>query len=167
MTSAHGHPFDPRLDLMLERVVDVPPDRVWAAWTQPKHLKEWFCPKPWQTVECEVDLRPGGIFSTVVQSPEGQRFPNVGCYLEVIPNRKLVWTDTLLPGFRPTDEGRFADTMGPFTAVILIEPQGAGTKYTALALHRDEKGQKMHAEMGFHDGWGTCLDQLVALMKSR
>lgn len=57
--------------------------------------------------------------------------------------------------------------MGPFTAVILIESQGAGTKYTALALHRDEKGQKMHAEMGFHDGWGTCLDQLVALMKNR
>lgn len=102
MTSVYGHCFDPRLDLVLERVVDVPPDRVWAAWTQPKHLKEWFCPKPWQTVECEVDLRPGGIFSTVVQSPEGQRFPNVGCYLEVIPNRKLVWTDALLPGFRPT-----------------------------------------------------------------
>lgn len=85
MTSAYGHPFDPRLD-----------------------------------------LRPGGIFSTVMQSPEAQRFPNVGCYLEVIPNRKLVWTDALLPGFRPTDEGRFADTMGPFTAVILIEPQGKG-----------------------------------------
>ncbi len=130
-------------------------------------MKEWFCPKPWQTFECEVDLRPGEIFSTVMQSPEGQRFPNVGCYLEVIANRKLVWTDALLPGFRPTDEGRFADTLGPFTAVILIEPQGAGTKYTALALHRDEKGQKMHAEMGFHDGWGTCLDQLVALMQNR
>lgn len=165
MTKSYGHPFDPRLDLVLERVVDVSPDLVWDAWTQPKHLKQWFTPAPWKTVECEVDLRPGGIFRTVMESPEGERFPNVGCYVEVVPKRKLAWTDALLPGFRPTDEGRFADTMGPFTGVVLIEPEGRGTRYVALAIHRDERGQKLHAEMGFHDGWGTCLDQLVEYMK--
>src|SRR5687767_7745556 len=43
---------DPRLDLVLERVIDVPPERVWAAWTQPDRLKQWFAPAPWTTVDC-------------------------------------------------------------------------------------------------------------------
>lgn len=41
---------------------------------------------PWKTVNCEIDLRVGGIFRTVMQSPEGQQFDNAGCYLEIIPN---------------------------------------------------------------------------------
>ena len=53
-----------------------------------------------------------------------------------------------------------------FTAFILMEPQGQGTKYTAIAVHPDEASAQRHAEMGFQDGWGTALDQLVAYMKT-
>jgi uncharacterized protein YndB with AHSA1/START domain len=56
--------IDPKLDVVLERVVDVSPDLVWIAWTQPKHLKAWFTPAPWTTVDCQIDLRPGGLFRT-------------------------------------------------------------------------------------------------------
>jgi uncharacterized protein YndB with AHSA1/START domain len=49
--------------------------------------------------------------------------------------------------------------------VILLEPHGAGTKYTAIAIHGDEEATKKHSEMGFHDGWGKALDQLVAFAK--
>lgn len=150
--------IDPKLDLVLERVVDVPPEMVWAAWTRPEHIVHWFTPAPWRTVDCDIDLRPGGAFKTVMRSPEGKDFPNVGCYLEIVPNEKLVWTDGLLPGYRPAPE--------PFmTGMILLEPRGKGTKYTAIALHRDEATRKRHAEMGFADGWGKALDQLVAHMK--
>jgi hypothetical protein len=48
------------------------------------------------------------------------------------------------------------------TAVILLEPHGAGTKYTAMAIHGDEEGTKKHANMGFHDHWGKVLDQLAS-----
>jgi uncharacterized protein YndB with AHSA1/START domain len=72
------HQPDPLLDLVLERVVDVPPELVWAAWTTPEHVTHWFTPAPWKTVTCEIDLRPGGMFRTVMRSPEGQDFPNVG-----------------------------------------------------------------------------------------
>jgi uncharacterized protein YndB with AHSA1/START domain len=164
------HIPDPKLDLLLERVVDVPPELVWAAWTTPEHLMQWFTPVPWKTVECEIDLRPGGIFRTVMQSPEGQKFPGTGCYLEVITNEKLAWTNALLPAFRPApvvvESGKDCNEI-IFTAVISLEPSGSGTKYTALAMHRDEDGCKRHADMGFHDGWGTVLDQLVAYMKAR
>ena len=54
---------DPKLDLVIERVVDVPHELVWAAWTKPEHIVHWFAPKPWTTTKCEVDLRPGGTFS--------------------------------------------------------------------------------------------------------
>ena len=56
--------IDPKLDLVLERVVDVPVHLVWKAWTEPEHLKPWFCPKPWYVSECEIDLRPGGMLRT-------------------------------------------------------------------------------------------------------
>jgi uncharacterized protein YndB with AHSA1/START domain len=156
------HKPDPSLDLVLERIVDIPPKLVWAAWTKPEHIKKWFSPLPWKTVDCEIDLRPGGIFRTVMRSPEGQDHPNVGCYLEVVENEKLVWTIALAPGYRPS---KGHAEVPPFTAVIALEPQGKGTKYTVIVIHKDEADRKKHEEMGFHDGWGTVLDQLVAYMK--
>jgi uncharacterized protein YndB with AHSA1/START domain len=166
MTRAIHQP-DPRLDLVLERVVDVPRELVWIAWTTPEHVKKWFTPAPWTTVDCEIDLRPGGIFRTVMRSPEGQEFPNVGCYLEVIRNEKLVWTTALAPGYRPSNRPSKAGGCDEiiFTAVITLEPHGNGAKYTALVIHKDEEGRKKHEEMGFHEGWGKALDQLVAIVK--
>jgi uncharacterized protein YndB with AHSA1/START domain len=162
MTRAHLQPPDPRLDLVLERIVDVPRELVWKAWTQPAHVMKWFAPRPWTIADCEIDLRPGGIFRFVVRSPEGQEFPYVCCYLEVVPNERVIWTGALLPGFRPAQAG--GD--GPvFTAVVALEPHGKGTKYTAMALHRDEAERKAHEDMGFHEGWGTVLDQLVEFAK--
>jgi uncharacterized protein YndB with AHSA1/START domain len=161
MTNTIPHTPDPKLDLVLERVVDVTPNLVWAAWTRPEYVKQWFTPAPWQTVDCEIDLRPGGIFRTVMRSPKGQEFPNEACYLEVVENEKLVWTAALRPGYHPqTATGKLL-----FTGVILIEPHGSWTKYTAIAIHGDEEVAKKHADMGFHDGWGKALDQLVALAK--
>ena len=166
-----AHTPDPKLDLLLERVVDVATPLVWAAWTNPEYLKAWFTPAPWKTVECELDLRPGGIFRTVMESPEGQRFPGSGCFLEVIEHRRLVWTSALLPGFRPVkaerkDGGKECDEM-LFTAVISMMPEGNKTRYSALAIHKDPEACARHEAMGFHTGWGSALDQLVALMKTK
>lgn len=163
MKAGHQYRPDPRLDLVLERNVDVPRELVWQAWTVPEHVKHWFTPAPWKTVECEIDLRPGGAFRTVMRSPEGQEFPNIGCYLEIIENEKLVWTSALEPGYRPATDPNL-DL--PFTAVIMLEPHGTGTRYIALALHGDEAGRRRHEKMGFHEGWGKALDQLVAFVKT-
>jgi uncharacterized protein YndB with AHSA1/START domain len=151
--------IDPRLDLVLSRVVPVPRERLWQGWTQRELLKRWFAPRPWTTVACEIDLRPGGAFRTVMRSPEGEEFPNAGCYLELVPNQRLVFTDALAPGFRPAEQPFF-------TAVVSFEAASGGTRYTALALHRDEAGRKQHEEMGFLDGWGRCLDQLVEVARA-
>ena len=153
--------FDDELDLRFERIVDIKPDLVWAAWTQPEHLVHWFTPAPWKTIACEIDLRPGGKFSSVMQSPEGQEFPNVGCYLEVVENKRLVWTSELGPGFRPKPK---TDELG-MTAIISFEPAGEGTKYGAVVLHHSVEDRKKHEDMGFEHGWGKALEQLVEYMK--
>lgn len=151
--------INPALDLVLDRVVSVAPGRVWRAWTEPAHLMRWFTPAPWTTVACEIDLRPGGRFSTTMRSPEGvTQPPSLGCYLEVVPERRLVFTDALGPGYRPTGQGFM-------TAFILLEPQANGTRYVAVAKHADESTRRRHEEMGFHAGWGTALDQLVVVAR--
>jgi len=79
MDVAHVDQFDPELDLKFERIVDLPPERIWAGWTEPELLKRWFCPLPWKTVDCEINLMPGGIFRTVMQGPDGEEVTNIGC----------------------------------------------------------------------------------------
>jgi uncharacterized protein YndB with AHSA1/START domain len=161
--------INPELDLSFTRVVDVPCEKIWAAWTTPKLLLPWFCPLPWKTVECEIDLRPGGQFYTVMQSPEGQRFPNYGCYLEIIPNQKLSWTNALKPGFRPVTppEASPGHECAEFlmAATILLESINNSTKYTALVQHANKEARITHEKMGFEEGWSACLDQLVAMIK--
>jgi uncharacterized protein YndB with AHSA1/START domain len=164
MTRPIIHIPNPELDLVLTRIVDVPKELVWKAWTTPEQIKKWFTPAPWTTTECELDLRPGGMCRTVMRSPEGQDYPNVGCYLEIVENEKLVWTNVLEPGYRPAAKPAIPGEALAFTAVISLETHGAGTKYTALVIHGDPAGRKKHEDMGFHYGWGKALDQLVAMV---
>ncbi|WP_236950362.1 SRPBCC family protein [Mycobacterium sp. MS1601] len=125
---------------------------------------QWFTPAPWSTVKVEVDVRPGGKMHTVMASPEGDEYPSTGCYLEVVEGRRLIWTSALGPGYRPVPvpDGEFH-----MTAVIDIVPEGDGTRYTAIALHDNAAARKQHEAMGFHEGWGAALDQLVALVENR
>ncbi len=162
--------FNPSTDLLLERYVDVPVEKVWAAWTTPELLVQWFTPAPWSTDSVDIDLKPGGRFNSVMRSPEGQLFPNVGCLLEVVENRKLVFTTCMTEGFRPVKAmlapgHECAELL--MTASVMLEPKGTGTRYLAWALHPDPDSRQRHADMGFEHGWGAALDQLVNLMKSR
>lgn len=167
MTASSPSPtHDPQRDLLLERLVDVPVELVWKAWTDPEHLKAWFVPKPWETAECEIDLRPGGAFRTVMRDPEGTLHDNgAGCYLEVQEPNRLVWTSALGPGYRPhppagPDAGRDLQ----FTAELTFEPVGDSTRYSVRAMHASPEAAEAHEEMGFSGGWSTALDQLVEHM---
>lgn len=152
-------------DLVLELIVDVPPESVFKAWTTPQHLMPWFCPKPYRTIECEIDLRPGGKFFAQMADAHGNKLPATpGCYLEIVANRKLVWTSALGPGFRPHDPG-----VAPwfFTASLNFEPHGTtGCKYTATAIHATKEHAAAHEKMGFTHGWAVALEQLVQYVKA-
>jgi uncharacterized protein YndB with AHSA1/START domain len=155
---------NPALDLVLERTIPVPPDRVWAAWTQPELLMQWFTPAPWKTVAVDMDLRPGGHCVTTMESPEGERFPNSGCYLQVEPNQLLVFTSVMTEDFRPVAPSNGAGGLAFTARIEIAAAPDNGTRYRAIAMHAQEDDCKQHADMGFAEGWGAALDQLVTLM---
>src|SRR4051794_19765535 len=149
--------INPQLDFAIERFIDAPPRLVWEALTKPEHLKEWYMPKAWGRVaRTEMDVRPGGIFSIDIAVANGPEVPNLGCFLEVLPMERLVWTSMLFPGYRPAV---FDDI--PITAIITMQIDGAGTRYVFTALHRDEADLEKNKESGFHQGTEIAVDQFV------
>ena len=155
-------------DLVLERTLDAPIELVWEAYTKPEHLKRWFAPRPYEITECELDLRPGGIFRIRMVGPDGFDTGHgvPGCVLEAEKGRTFTWTSALGPGYRPNETGAGCESF-PFTAVVTFEDAGKGqTRYKAVAMHKDEADRKTHEEMGFHDGWGTVAAQLEELAKT-
>ena len=151
---------DPDTDLVLDRVVDVDVGAVWAAWTTPELLLQWFAPAPAEMVACEVDLRPGGTFRAVMRTADGVHAETLGSYLYVAAPHRLIWTTALAPGFRPVP-----DPAAAFTAAIDLRPEGPGTRYRAHLLHTDRAGARDHVARGFHDGWSSALDQLVDVVR--
>lgn len=161
-------PVDTRLDLVLKRELAVPVNLVWRGLTEPELLKQWFVPKPWSIVDCRVDLRPGGEFYTVMQDPDGNQFPNTGCFLEVVDKKRLVWTSVLVENYRPapfaTAEDKECAHLA-MTAVVELKEIESGTAYTAHAMHSTPEQSKAHEDMGFHEGWGTTVRQLEEMLK--
>jgi len=152
MTSTNGR------ELVLERIIDAPRAKVFAAWTDPEQIKQWFAPKPWTTPHVETDVRSGGSTTVVMRGPEGQEFPNKGVYLEVVPNERLVFTDAYTEGWEPSGK--------PFMTVVLtFEDVDGRTKYTARVKHWSDADRAQHEQMGFHQGWAMCAEQLSALVE--
>lgn len=157
-TSTALPPLDPSLDLQIQRLVPVTAAQLWAAWTEPDKLMQWFCPRPWQTTEARIDLRPGGEFYTLMVGPEGASHGGAGCFLAVQPPHHLVWTSALGPGFRPLPG---IHGVPAFTALLQFDAGPAGTLYTARAMHPTPADREAHAAMGFEAGWNAALDQLL------
>lgn len=145
--------LDPDTDLQFTRHLSVPRTLVWECWTSPEHIPHFFVPRPHKVTACEINLRVGGRFNTTFEV-EGNEMPNNGVFLELIPDEKLVFTDTYTEGWKPAPD--------PFmTAILLLsDTPGGGTEYTAIARHRSADKRRQHEEMGFYDGWGTVVDQL-------
>ncbi len=153
------HDFDPELDLIVTRDMKAPPALLYKCWTTPEHLVHWFVPKPHRVAACHLDLRVGGACNTTFDI-DGTLMENKGVYLELIPNEKLVFTDTYTEGWKPNPE--------PFmTAILTFEDLGSGmTRYTAIARHRSRETAAQHEQMGFSGGWGTVATQLEEYAQS-
>jgi uncharacterized protein YndB with AHSA1/START domain len=144
-------------ELVLTRLIDAPREKLYRAWTEAALLQQWFAPAPWTTPHAELDVRPGGTNTIVMRSPDGNDMPCSGVYLEVVPNRRLVFTDAYTGAWQPSQK--------PFMTVILtFEDEAGKTRYTARVRHWTVADREAHEKMGFHQGWGQCADQLAALV---
>jgi uncharacterized protein YndB with AHSA1/START domain len=151
-------------DLILRLVRDVPltPEQCFEGWTVSDRLMPWFCPKPWRVVACTIDPRPGGIFSTTMQSPQGQTLPEAaGCFLAVEAPNRLIWTNLLGPGYIP--QAIAPPGFGFVCELRFDRLDSGGTRYQACVHHVDAAGRNAHAAMGFEAGWSAALHQLVEM----
>ena len=140
-------------ELSVTRFINAAPDRVWDVLAN--RQEEWWCPAPWRAEIVHQDRRAGGRCDMTFHGPDGEVMPQNGIYLAFEEGRRLISTDAITVDFQPAE---------PFMIGIWeIEPEGAGTRYTARARHWTEEARRNHEEMGFEQGWGACADQLKAL----
>ncbi len=149
--------FSSDRELVLERIIDAPPAKLFKCWTTPELLPLWFCPPPWKVSKAVIDVRTGGNSLITMSGPNGEVVENPGVYLEVIENRKIVFTDAFTETWKPSAK--------PFmTGIVTFEDLGDGkTRYTAIARHWTVEDCQAHAQMGFTEGWGVAADQMAAL----
>lgn len=144
---------DMQRELTLTRVFAAPRALVFQAWTDPRHLAQWWGPKGFTNPVCEVDARVGGSLRIVMRAPDGAEYPMIGVFREVVAPERLVFTNI------PVDaEGK--PLMDGLTTVTFAE-HGQGTK---LTVHTRAVGLVDYAARmleGMEAGWGQSLDRLV------
>ncbi|OFW78712.1 MAG: polyketide cyclase [Alicyclobacillus sp. RIFOXYA1_FULL_53_8] len=86
---------------VITRILDVPRDLVFQAWTTPEHLSQWWGPKGFTNTFQEFDLKPGGVWRFIMHGPDGVDYPNRITVLEVVPDERIVF-EHHGPNFRAT-----------------------------------------------------------------
>lgn len=147
-------------EMSFTRLIDAPADKLFRLWTDPARMSEWFCPKPWKVSDAKLDVRPGGASDITMQGPNGEVMPNRGQYLEIVPNRRIVFTDAFTGDWQTKDGAPF------MVGIVEFAPEGGKTRYTCTVRHWSEETRRQHEEMGFPRGWEIAADQLEALAKA-
>jgi uncharacterized protein YndB with AHSA1/START domain len=81
---------DPRAMVGM-REFDAPRALVYAAFTDPKHLAQWWGPNGFTTTTLSFDMRPGGVWRLVMHGPDGRDYQNRITYEEIVPNERIVY----------------------------------------------------------------------------
>lgn len=148
-------------ELSITRIIDAPRATVWRCWSEPDLLKQWYCPKPWFVSHAAFDLRPGGASYIVMNGPNGEENKLPGQYLEVVDQRRLVFTDAFIGDWRPGASKPF------MTGYVEFEDAPGGkTQMIWGARHWSAEDREQHQAMGFEQGWNAAADQLNDLAKS-
>ena len=147
-------------EMSFTRLLEAPADKLFRLWTDPARMHEWFCPRPWTVTDVQMDVRPGGASRMTMKGPNGESFPNPGQYLEIVPDRRIVFTDAFTGGWTPRDGMPF------MVGIVEFQPEGDKTRYTCTVRHWTEEARARHEQMGFPAGWEIVAGQLEALAKT-
>jgi uncharacterized protein YndB with AHSA1/START domain len=141
-------------EIKTERVFDAPRDRVFAAYTDPKLIPEWWGPRNTSTVIDQMDVRAGGSWRFVVRSEDGSETGFRGTYREISAPERIVQTFEWegMPGYVSVETASFEDL-------------GDRTKVTSLALFHTSGERNGMLESGMEGGLNESyarLDELLA-----
>ena len=140
-----------RPSLTLTRRLGARPEKVYAAWTQPEQLVQWFGPSTVKSgsLSADIDLRVGGRYRISFTNDKGEYFEVGGVYREVVPNERLVFSWV----WHSTPERESLVT-------VQLKPDGAGTLLVFNhAQFFDETARDNHAR-----GWAELLTKLESLV---
>lgn len=137
--------------LEMERLIPVPPQRVFEYWTEPELVAKWFGPGDFDVPSSQLDLRPGGKWRTTIRSPEGKLRTVSGVYNTIDPPRRLVFTWAW-----DDDNG----VRGHETQVtVTLEPTPGGTRLRLV----QEDFQNREIRDRHNGGWASSLGKLQQL----
>ena len=146
-------PLPKELEITITRVFDAPRELVWKAWTDPKHLAQWWGPKNFSNPVCEADARVGGKWHIVMRAPDGREHPCGGVYREVVEPERLVFTNIATDSDgKPVLDGLTTvifDDLGGKTRLTLRTSATAVVDYAAEYLK------------GMETGWTQSLERLA------
>src|SRR3972149_4696907 len=89
-------------ELILTRIFDAPRELVFEAWTDPKHVAQWWGPNGFTNTIHEMNVRPGGVWRFVMHGPDGVDYPNKIVYDEIVKPERLVYSHVSGPKFQTT-----------------------------------------------------------------
>lgn len=144
-------------DLSFMRILAAPRELVFAAWTDPKHLAEWWGPKGFTNPVCEVDVRPGGLLKIHMRAPDGTIYPGSGVFREVVAPERLVFTSTF-------DDDKGNHLIEALNTVTFTE-LGSKTKLTLRATVLNATDEVAENLAGMEEGWTQSLERLAGLIQ--
>lgn len=145
-------------EIAIERVINAPRDKVWAAWTTPAEIEKWWGPRGMTTRVDEMDFREGGVWQFTMIDGDGNEYPSKGVYKEIVEEEKVAVTDEF--GDSENNE-RVAPEGLPVGIVntVTFEEAGDQTKVTVSIVHRTLEDKEKHEKMGVVEGFGSMLDK--------
>ncbi|MBD2340982.1 SRPBCC domain-containing protein [Calothrix sp. FACHB-156] len=149
-------------EIIITRIFNAPRELVFQAWTDPKHIVQWWGPKGFTTRVTELDLRPGGQSRYVMVGPDGTEYPVKGVFSEIVPPERIVSSDEFDEGFEKVING---DLPQGIVMTVMFEDLDGKTKLTLQIRHATESDRRKHEEMGVVAGWNStfdCLDEFLA-----
>jgi len=139
-------------EIRLSRTFHAPPELVWEAFTNPKHVAKWWGPKGFTTTTEIMDVRPGGEWKHVMKGPDGTLYPNHSVYTAVEKPRLIAYKHA---GRREGGPGV------AFEAFVTFEPEGEGTRVTLRQVFTSpEARDKVIREFGAVEGGKSHLESL-------
>jgi uncharacterized protein YndB with AHSA1/START domain len=148
-------------EIVITRVFNAPRELVFQAWTDPKHIVQWWGPKGFTTQVVEQDLCPGGKWRYVMIGPDGTEYPAKGIFREIIPFERIVTSDEFDEGFEKVMN---VDLPKGIVMTAVFEDLGSNTKLTLRIMHESAEERRKHEEMGVIAGWNSsfdCLDEFL------
>ncbi|MFT3915585.1 MAG: SRPBCC domain-containing protein [Anaeromyxobacteraceae bacterium] len=140
---------------VVTRTFDAPARLVFDAWTKPELMKRWWVPRsiPMSLVSCEMDVRTGGTYKLTFKMEPHPPMDFFGRYVEVVPNRRLVWTNEESGADASTTTVTFEEKDG-MTTVVVSELYPSKEALEADGAH--EAAKEVHAQ----------LDALLAALRA-